>query len=481
MKQRIRIGGAVALALCSVAFTGCSGAGDNQQSTTANASGIDLNGQAEQQIRDAIAGASAHGLKPTLFLKGGESGDALVQAGLKYASALANGYTDPKQLHEVYTIPRPKVDVRAGFQQAVQQGNVGEWFNSLAPETAEYKALGQAFVQYGKLAQQGNQQPIPADKPIKPGAQDSRMPAIVAVLRSGGYVPPQQQGTPDSTSYTPALVAAVKQYQSDMGAKPDGVLGKDTIGALSWGPAQRARQLAVAMERLRWLQRDPPKTRIDVNTAASFLDYWRDGQHADHRKVINGESDKPTPQLQAPIVRLVANPTWNIPDGIAAKELATKSGSWLASNGYAQKNGKWIQKSGPKNSLGLVKFDMDDDEAIYLHDTPAKAVFALPDRHRSHGCVRVDNAVQFATSIAEQEGVLDKFQQAMQKDDEGFIKLPNAIPVRLLYQTAFWDGSRVQFREDVYGWDENIAKALELAPGEPRKIQQPESSDDVGP
>ena len=481
MKQRIRIGGAVALALCSVAFTGCSGAGDNQQSTTANASGIDLNGQAEQQIRDAIAGASAHGLKPTLFLKGGESGDALVQAGLKYASALANGYTDPKQLHEVYTIPRPKVDVRAGFQQAVQQGNVGEWFNSLAPETAEYKALGQAFVQYGKLAQQGNQQPIPADKPIKPGAQDSRMPAIVAVLRSGGYVPPQQQGTPDSTSYTPALVAAVKQYQSDMGAKPDGVLGKDTIGALSWGPAQRARQLAVAMERLRWLQRDPPKTRIDVNTAASFLDYWRDGQHADHRKVINGESDKPTPQLQAPIVRLVANPTWNIPDGIAAKELATKSGSWLASNGYAQKNGKWIQKSGPKNSLGLVKFDMDDDEAIYLHDTPAKAVFALPDRHRSHGCVRVDNAVQFATSIAEQEGVLDKFQQAMQKDDEGFIKLPNAIPVRLLYQTAFWDGSRVQFREDVYGWDENIAKALELAPGEPRKIEQPESSDDVGP
>ena len=25
------------------------------------------------------------------------------------------------------------------------------------------------------------------------------------------------------------------------------------------------------------------------------------------------------------------------------------------------------------------------------------------------------------------------------------------IPVRLLYQTAFWDGSGVQFRRDVYG------------------------------
>src|SRR6478672_10855523 len=100
-----------------------------------------------------------------------------------------------------------------------------------------------------------------------------------------------------------------------------------------WAPAPAiARQLAVAMERLRWLERDPPKTRIDVNTAASFLDYWRDGQHVDRRKVINGEADKPTPQLQAPIVRLVANPTWTVPKGIGAKELATKSQAWLSDN-----------------------------------------------------------------------------------------------------------------------------------------------------
>ena len=90
------------------------------------------------------------------------------------------------------------------------------------------------------------------------------------------------------------------------------------------------------------------------------------------------------------------------------------------------KDGQYVQQSGPKNSLGLVKFDMEDDEAIYLHDTPAKALFGMPDRHRSHGCVRVENAVQFATMLAQQEGVLDQFQKAMQKDDEAFIKLPNA-------------------------------------------------------
>jgi len=484
MTQSKWIGRALSLALCTAAITACSQAGPTNQSDANASSGaadITLNQKDEQQIREAIAGAPAHGLKPELFLKGGESGPALVSAALKYANALANGYSDPKKLHEVYTIPRSKTDVRAGLQQALHDGNVTEWLNSLAPQTDEYKALSQAFLRYIKLADQPNQQPIPADKPIKPGARDPRIPAIVSVLRAGGYLPDEQQGASNSVSYTPALVAAVKQYQADSGTKPDGVLGKETIGALSAGPGYRARQLAVAMERLRWLQRDPPNTRIDVNTAASFLDYWRDGQHVDHRKVINGEGDKPTPQLQAPIVRLVANPTWNIPDGIAAKELATKSAGWLASNGYVQKDGKWIQQSGPKNSLGLVKFDMADDEAIYLHDTPAKAVFALPDRHRSHGCVRVENAVQFATSLAQQEGILDKFQQAMAKDDEAFLKLPNEIPVRLLYQTAFWDGSRIQFRPDVYGWDENIAKALELAPGPPQKIQQPESSDDIGP
>ena len=482
--QRRWIGTAIGLALCT-AVSACSQSGNNsnQQSTnvTAESSGISLNQKDEQQIRDAIAQAPSHGLKPDLFLKGGEKGEALVQAGLKYASALANGYTDPTKLHEVYTIPRAKTDVRAGMQQALQNGNVAEWFNSLAPQTDEYKALSQAFARYAKQASQTEHQPIPADKPIKPGARDPRIPAIVAVLQSGGYLPQQQANAAAPTSYTPALVAAVKQFQADSGTKPDGILGKETIGALSTGPTYRARQLAVAMERLRWLQRDPPKTRIDVNTAASFMDYWRDGQHVDHRKVINGEADKPTPQLQAPIYRLVANPTWTVPDGIAAKEVADKGAAWLAKNNFVQKNGHWVQESGPKNSLGLVKFDMQDDEAIYLHDTPAKAVFAQDDRHRSHGCVRVENAVQFATALAEQEGVLEQFQKAMQGEDETFIKLPREIPVRLLYQTAFWDGSRIQFRPDVYGWDENIAKALELAPGPPRQIQQPESSDDVGP
>jgi murein L,D-transpeptidase YcbB/YkuD len=271
----------------------------------------------------------------------------------------------------------------------------------------------------------------------------------------------------------------VKHLQGDFGLKVDGVVGGNTLAAVNLGPAGLAREAAIAMERLRWLERDPPPTRIDVNIAATFLDYWRDGQHMDRREVVTGEPDKPTPQIEAPIVNLVAYPKWRVPDSIASDELSKKSQSWLQQNNFTMENGKYVQESGPKNSLGIVKFDMDDKQSIYLHDTNAKALFGLPDRHRSHGCVRVQNAVAFANAIATEEGVGDQFQQAMSGQQEKFVKLPKPIPVRLMYSTAFWDGSKVQFRPDVYGWDNAVAAALGLIRGVTwMPVQQ---SGDVGP
>jgi murein L,D-transpeptidase YcbB/YkuD len=491
-------GAALSLALCSNALVSCSSRNNQSGQGTANQSAelsVNWDSKAEQQLRAAIAEAPANGLKPELFLKGGETGAALTAAALNYATALANGYADPTKLHEVYTIPRPNFDVRQGLAHAIQRGDVKGWLASLVPQTDEYRALSQAHLHYLQLASRGQPQPIPEGKPIKPGRRDPRVALVRGALIASELIAtpaPASQGpavngtahaapVPSADRYSPDLVAAVKRVQVEWGLKPDGVIRGDTLDALNAGPGYRARQLAIAMERLRWLQRAPPATRVDVNTASSMLDYWRGGEHVDRREVVDGEPDKPTPQLQGPIVRLVANPTWNVPDGIAAKELATKSPGWLQDNRFVQKDGKWVQLSGPKNSLGLVKFDMADDEAIYLHDTPAKALFGMPERHRSHGCVRVQDAVQFATALAGEQGVLDQFEEAMSQVDEKFVRLKTPIPVRLLYQTAFWDGSQVQFRPDVYGWDDNVAKAIGLEPGPPRKIPQPESSDDIGP
>jgi hypothetical protein len=274
------VGKALILALFSVAFSSCNrGGGPSGQAGSQQAAAQELawNKKAEKQLLDAIAQAPANGLKPDLFLKGDLPKDdaqrdaILTQAALRYADALAHGYVDPKKISAVYTIPRPADDVRPGLAQAIRNGNVGDWLASLPPQTDEYRALSQAHLQYLTLASQTPFQPIPAGKPIKPGRRDPRLPAVAAALHAVGYLanPSTEQ------RYTGPFVAAVKQLQSDWGLKPDGVIAGDTFEVLNLGPGGFARQLAIAMERLRWLHRNPPPTRIDVNTAAA-LSLWAD-------------------------------------------------------------------------------------------------------------------------------------------------------------------------------------------------------------
>jgi len=438
--------------------------------------------ESEKQLLDIIGGAPANGLKPDLFLKQPLPGDpvqreaALTGAALRYASALARGYADPNKINAVYTIPRPNPDVAKGLADALAKNDLAGWYASLPPQTEEYRALSEAHLAYLKQAAAVRLQPVPAGKPIKPGRRDDRLPAVAAALQALGYLPASTAG---AGRYDRAMVAAVKKLQSDWRIKPDGVIGETTLDAINLGPAGFARQLAINMERLRWLERTPPATRIDVNTAATFLDYWRDGEHVDRRNVVAGEPDKQTPQIQASFAQIVANPKWRVPDSIAAKELATKDSGWLEANHFTMENGRYVQEAGDKNSLGMVKFDMQDPQQIYLHDTPAKALFGLPERHRSHGCVRVENALQFATLVTSQDGLFDKFQEAMVSGDEKWVKLKTQIPVRLLYHTAFLDGGRVQFRPDVYGWDDDVAAALGLVRGAARKAVQ--QSGDIGP
>lgn len=484
------IGSALGLALCSIAIASCSRSGSpsGQNQTGSPETPIpqlSWNKNAEKQLLDAIAQAPANGLKPDLFLKGDLPGDdaerasVLTKAAFGYAQALAHGYADPKKIFPDYTIPRPGADVQQGLVQAIQNGSVSEWFASLPPQTDEYRELSKAHLAYLRMAQGAGFQPVGGGKAIKPGSRDPRVAGIAAALRAVGYLPPSQPNAAPEQRYAGSLVSTVKRLQADFGIKADGIIGDTTLDAINLGPGGRARQLAIAMERLRWLERNPPATRIDVNTAAAFLDYWRAGQNIDHRNVVPGEPDKATPQIQASFKRLVANPYWRIPDSIYKEELADKSQAYFAENQMTMKDGKLVQLPGPKNSLGLVKFDMEDPQQIYMHDTPFKELFALPERHRSHGCVRVEDALGFAAMLATQDGVDDKLQEALAGNDEKWVKLNTEIPVRMLYHTAFWDGSRIQFRPDVYGWDDNVAMALGLVRGLLRRPIQ--KAPDIGP
>ena len=436
-----------------------------------------------EQLTGALAQARAHALEHVQFLPNSAPDDpaarevALTRAALDYARALAQGRVNPKSLWPVYTLQPPRPDLAAGLNAAVQQGKVSEWLAALAPQDEEYRALSAAYVE--QLKQLAAAPEIRGGGLIKVGQSDPRVPALVQALQANGYLSEEQAKSAKPELYTPAIANAVKGLQANYGIEDDGVVGPDTLQVLNTGPGDRARQLAVNLERRRWLDRSPPATRIDVNTAATFLQYWRDGSLRDQRRVVVGQPDWETPQLASPIFQLVANPSWNVPKSIEEEEIAPKGEGYLWRNNMVRRDGRIVQLPGPDNALGLVKFDMKNDQAIYLHDTPAKALFAANERHRSHGCIRVEDALGFARLLAGDDGVLPGFLDKLATGDESFVKLKRDVPVRLLYHTAFLDGRTLRLQTDAYGWDDDLANALNL-PKRKRRVLRGQHGD-VGP
>lgn len=432
------------------------------------------NEAAARALEDAIARRADHGLDRLVFLPSIEAAEtpvardvALTRAALRYARALAMGVVDPGTLHAVYTLPRPDTDVVAGLASALDRGDLTSWLAGLAPQDADYRQLSEAY--RAAVAEQrlgsGRAPRIAAAGVIRPGDQDDRVPAIARQLAAEGYLlaPGSTAPAPPASSllYTDDIADAVRALQRDYGLAEDGVVGPRTIEVLNLSPADRARAIAVALERLRWLARNPSATRIDVNIAAARLTYYRDGAPVDTRKVIVGKPGRETPLLSSPIYRLVANPTWTIPKSIENSELAHVGPDYLASHNMVRRGGYIVQQPGPDNALGMVKFDMVNDQAIYLHDTSAPGLFERSQRHLSHGCVRVDYALGFAQLLAEDEGVADRWQAASASGAQTFVPLPVRIPVRLLYQNAFVDEvGRVTVRTDPYDWNGPVARAL---------------------
>jgi murein L,D-transpeptidase YcbB/YkuD len=430
-----------------------------------------------RHLMESLKEAERHGMDSAHFMdmiakeRDAAAHDAgLTRAALSYADALANGLVDPSKIHESYTLPRNKVDVAAGLSTALEAGNISRWLAGLAPKDPEYEALSEAYLRFKKRSAERADASIANGSLIRAGSRDPRVQAIAEALTEAGYYRADAGAATDI--FTPEMAAAVEALQAEHGLKPDGIVGVDTIGILNVGPADRARQLAINLERRRWLSRDLPATRIDVNTAATRLTYFVDGKVAWTSKVINGQPSTPTPQLGSPLFQLVVNPPWHVPKSIAEKEILPKGPEYMRRSNMAMKeDGQIVQAPGPNSALGQVKFDLKNDNAIYLHDTPSKKLFAQDERHLSHGCVRVENPLELARMLAAANGKTEQFETALASGETKYILLERQVPVRLLYHTAFVDeGGAVTFRSDVYGWDEAVARAVGMEPGGERSL-----------
>jgi len=271
------------------------------------------------------------------------------------------------------------------------------------------------------------------------------------------------------------LAAAVQRFQAAHGLPTTGRLDAATITELNVPAKARAAQIRANLERLRWLPRQEPATRVEVNTAAGLFDYYQDGRPTLHMLAAAGKPGDETPMLTSAIDAVVLNPPWNVPEEIARDEIYPKAASdpdYLAAHNYEETSDgaggtRIVQKPGADSALGLVKFDFKNPFAVYMHDTPSKAAFARTQRSVSHGCVRLANAMAFAKLLlgAEKGWPPERIDQVIASGQTTNVPLARHVPVQLVYLTAFPDAGRIAFRPDVYGWDAQMLELLDRVGG----------------
>jgi murein L,D-transpeptidase YcbB/YkuD len=233
-------------------------------------------------------------------------------------------------------------------------------------------------------------------------------------------------------------------------------------GVLARSEIQATRDKARAnLERWRWLPRDLGPRYVIVNVPAYTVALVEAGQVVTRHRAVVGTPKTRTPQLSAVATGVIFNPWWEVPKSITP-EVRGKRG-YVAVKGEDGVVQRYRQPPGPANALGRVKVVMPNNQAIYLHDTPAKALFKKPARAFSHGCIRTENALDFArTLLANPEWDKAKISETIAAGKT--VKVDGTIPtpVYIAYFTAAAsaeDGGIIAYK-DIYGRDEQVVTAL---------------------
>lgn len=242
-------------------------------------------------------------------------------------------------------------------------------------------------------------------------------------------------------------------------------------------------QLALNLERWRWMPDDLGPRYLIVNIPSFHLLASENGQSALEMRVVVGKPDLQTPVFSETMTTVVFSPYWNVPDSIVEGETApaaARDSGFLARNNIEilrlskagaspvdpstvdwddpaeLKKLAFRQRPGAQNALGHVKFLFPNPYDVYLHDTPADQLFARPGRAFSHGCVRVEQPEALAKWVLKDSPEWDdaKIVEAMQAGVEKHVKLKQGIPVHIVYFTVWADNTgAVRFNPDVYGYD----------------------------
>ena len=379
------------------------------------------------------------------------SGDALVRAALDRARALKTGRIDKTDFLDIWALRPEAYDPLPDFVAAVTTDRLPQWALSLTPPYAGYEGLKRGLAVYESIRDAGG------------------WPMLVA--KSDSNVVRARLGIEDkSVSPTEKLTEALQRAQRRYGLNPTGLLDLRTLAELNRPVGDRIASIMANMERWRWMPRELPVNRVQVNIAAAVLTVFEGDAPIASMRAVTGSPDNATPMLTSSIHSIVVNPPWNVPSSIAKRELWPKGRATLIAQGYKivgspETGERIVQPAGPNSALGRLKFDFENPFAVYLHDTPSRAKFSSYDRLASHGCIRLEKPVPLAELMLRSDPKwAGQVQAAIDTTKTQRVQLPQRVAVYLLYWTAFASTSgAMNFRADPYGWDKLLAGKIGAA------------------
>lgn len=403
------------------------------------------------------------------------------------------GKVDPEALDSNWNFARPVIEHEPAV--VLNEYLDGEGFAALMRRidinNRQYGDLVDALARYRGIALDGGWPIVPDDTVLKPGMSD---PAI-AVLRQRlaaeggltqtGVVPVVQDGRDPAQVYDDLLAEDVRVFQSRHGLEADAIIGGRTFASLNRPVSERIDQLRLSLERGRWLMRELEDEFVLVNIAGARTFLARSDGTVWTTRSVTGSAYRQTPVFRDEIQYMEFNPTWTVPNSIFRKdklEKIRKDLGYLARNNYdvvrtsdrkpvSASSVNWnannpgvtlVQRPGPNNALGAVKFMFPNKFAVYLHDTNDHSLFERNERNLSSGCVRLEQPFEFASLLMEgdPEWSQSKMQAILDSAKTTRIDLPKPMPVLLTYWTAWVERAQVHFREDPYERDGPVLEAL---------------------
>jgi len=429
-----------------------------------------------------------------------ELADAEIKLGLaalKYGRHARGGRLDPPSVSRMFDQKPVIYDPKSLLQALAATDDVDTadaYLRNLHPKHPQFSGLRQAML--AARGMKSDDPPpsvkIPAGPAIKPGQEHAQ----IALLRQRLAMPVAADGK--ETLYDEALVTAVKAIQVESGLEQTGVINTATRNALngierptSSGNLQR---IIVNMERWRWMPENLGDFYVWDSVPEQTTSVYDKGKHVLSERIVVGKPSSPTPIFSADMQFIIFHPSWSVPPGMKAYELApllrSAGGGWFFSSGasavlrgyglHVSRGGRPIdpdsvswsgvdiqsfdftQPPGPTNVLGIVKFRFPNKHDVYMHDTPERHLFGGAIRAFSHGCMRVQNPIKLAEVLLahDKEWSNEQVQDYVRRGGE--IKLSTPIPVHVTYFTAVVDDTgKTLFRPDIYGLDSRVASRLE--------------------